>query len=495
MPLPMFKVNQITPLLINLLFNKTPVMKKILLVLMLAIAANCVSAQDFKKVKIAVGILKWEDAKNELDKLANDPKAKDKPEFYYYQARIYASLFKDAALRAKYPNASEVAAAALEKYASMDAGFAKIKELGGVEPYFDMYATYFQTGVNVFNEKSWLPAAENFVKAIYYIDIIIKNKWAASPTLTMDTTALLYAGYAFQNANQMDDAAKYYGRLADSKVNEAVYLDLYRFLVQHYTKTNNEASFFKYLGLGKEIYPKEAWDDYEVDFFDNNYDLAKKTSLYDTEDAAGKLTEEKYLRFGDLFINVKNKEKDLDSATQVKYTLKAADAFKKAYQLNSTNAAAIFNVGVIYYNIFGEYDDRMSQNIRALRSISTANEEEFAVKKAAAKTPQAKAAVNKAAADKLAAAQAPLKQLNAAMDVEVQKNIDISIDALEKSFAALKDKKEKTKRDNNLLNNCARYLANLYEVKRNKFRGKDPQKFDMYEAKYKEFDALQNSFN
>ena len=76
-------------------------MKKILLVLILAIAANCVSAQDFKKVKIAVGILKWEDAKTEVDKLANDPKAKDKAEFYYYQAKIYAALFKDAALRAK----------------------------------------------------------------------------------------------------------------------------------------------------------------------------------------------------------------------------------------------------------------------------------------------------------------------------------------------------------------------------------------------------------
>jgi hypothetical protein len=469
-------------------------MKKILLVLILAIAANCVSAQDFKKVKIAVGILKWEDAKTEVDKLANDPKAKDKAEFYYYQAKIYAALFKDAALRAKYPNASEVAASALEKYASLDAGFSKIKELGGVEPYFDMYATYFQSGVNVFNEKNWVAAAENFVKAINYIDVIIKNKWAASPTLTMDTTALLYAGYAFQNANKMDDAAKYYGRLADSKVNEANYLDLYRFLVQHYTKTNNEASFFKYLGLGKEVYPKEVWDDYEVDFIDTNYDLAKKTSLYDTEDAAGKLTDKKYLQFGDLFVNVKNKEKDLDSATQVKYTLKAADAFKKAFQLNNANAAAIFNVGVIYYNIFGEYDDQVSANIRALRAISTANEEEFAAKKAAAKTPQAKAAVNKAAADKLAAAQAPLKQLNASIDVEVQKNIDISIDALEKSYLALKDKTDRSKRDNNLLNNCARYLANLYEVKRNKFRGKDPQKFDMYEAKYKEFDALQNSF-
>ena len=470
-------------------------MKKILLVLLLAATAQISIAQDFKKLKNAVIITKWEDAKTEVDKLANDPKVKDKPEFYYYQARIYASLFKDATLRAKYPKSNEVAATALEKYASMDAGFAKIKEFGGVEPYFDMYATYFQLGVNVFNEKSWLSAAESFVKAIKYIDIIIQNKWAASPTLTMDTTALLYTGYSYQNANQMDDAAKYYGRLADSKVNEAIYLDLYRFLVQHYTKTNNEASFFKYLGLGKEIYPKEVWDDYEIDFIDTNYDLAKKTSLYDTEDAAGKLTDKKYLQFGDLFVNVKNKEKDLDSATQVKYTLKAADAFQKAYQKNSANAAAIFNVGVIYYNIFGEYDDKVSTNIRTLRAMSTANEEEFAAKKAAAKTPQAKAAVNKAAADKLAAAQAPLKQQNAAIDVDLQKNIDLSIDALEKAFVSLKGKSEKTKRDNNLLNNCVRYLTNLYEIKRNKFRGKDPQKYDMYEAKYKEFDALQNSFN
>lgn len=470
-------------------------MKKILLVLLFAAVAQISIAQDFKKVKTAVIIAKWEDAKTEIDKLTNDPKSKDKAEFYYYQARIYATLFKDAALRAKYPNASEVAAAALEKYATMDIGFTKIKELGGVEPYFDMYATYFQLGVNVFNEKSWLPAAESFVKAIKYIDVIILNKWAASPTLTMDTTALLYAGYAYQNANQMDEAAKYYARLADSKVNEDIYLDLYRFLAQHYTKTNNEASFFKYLAIGKEVYPKEQWDDYEIDFIDTNYDLAKKTSLYDTEDAAGKLSEQKYLQFGDLFINVKNKEKDLDSATQVKYTLKAADAFKKAYQLNNKNAAAIFNVGVIHYNIFGEYDDKVSANIRALRAISTANEEEFSAKKAAAKTPQAKAAINKVAADKLAAAQAPLKQLNASIDVDVQKYIDLSIDALEKAFEALKDKSDKTKRDNNLLNNCARYLTNLYEIKRNKFRGKDPQKYDMYEAKYKQYDSLQNSFN
>ena len=74
-------------------------MKKILLVLLFAAVAQITLAQDFKKLKISVGILKWEDAKTEVDKLANDPKAKDKPELYYYQARIYAALFTTYAPR------------------------------------------------------------------------------------------------------------------------------------------------------------------------------------------------------------------------------------------------------------------------------------------------------------------------------------------------------------------------------------------------------------
>lgn len=469
-------------------------MKKILLLLMFAVAAQMASAQDFKKLQNTILLQKWEDAKIEVDKLANDAKAQAKPELYYYQAKVYAVLFKEAALRAKYPNAGVVAAAALDKYGSLDAGFTKIKDLGGSEPYFDMYSAYFQLGVSIFNEKSWLPAAENFIKAINYIDVIITNKWAASSSITMDTTSLLYTGYSFQNAGQMDNAAKYYGRLADSKVNEPLYLDLYRFLVQHYTKVNNEPAFFKYLGYGKELYPKEAWDEYEVDFIDANYDLAKKTTLYDTEDAAGKLNEQKYLQFGELFINVKNKEKDLDSASQSKYSLKAADAFKKAYQINNSNALAIFNVGVIYYNIFGEYDDRVGVNIRSLRGISAGIEDEFAAKKAAAKTPQAKAAVNKAIADKLAATQAPIKAANAALEFELQKNMDIAIESIDKAYSILKDKDTKSRTENNVLSKSVDFLANMYTIKRDKFRGKDTKQYDFYDAKFKEFDILHGKF-
>jgi hypothetical protein len=463
-------------------------------VLILAIAANCVSAQDFKKVKIAVGILKWEDAKTEVDKLANDPKSQSNPEFFYYQARVYAAIFKDATLRAKYPQAVDVASTALDKYAALDASFSKFKAIGP-DPIADLYSSYLQLGNKYFfDDKLNEEAGENYFRSSKYFDILVKNKLIMDTSTTIDTTTMFYAGVAFQNANKMEKAALCFERLAEKKVNDDKFINMYSFLLQHYIKLNNESSFIKYFNFAKELYPDQNWDELESLFMDTNYDLAKKTSLYDTQDAAGKLTESKYIQFGDLFNNVRNKEKELDSLTQVKYTLKAAEAFKKAYQLNNKNAVAIYNVGAIYLNIFNGYNELISTNIRSLRAISTANEDEFAAKKSAAKTPQAKAAVNKAATEKLAAAQAPIKAANASLEIELQKNMDISIESLEITFNLLKDQSGLSKRDNNILKNSVSYLGALYEFKRDKYRSKDLKQFDIYEAKVKEFDALYEKY-
>ena len=469
-------------------------MKKILLVLLFAAVAQITLAQDFKKLKISVGILKWEDAKTEVDKLANDPKSQSNPEFFYYQARVYAAIFKDAALSAKYTKAVEIASAALEKYAALDASYSKFKALGP-EPIADLYSSYLQLGNKYFfDDKLNEEAGENYFNSSKYFDLLVKNKLILDTLTSIDTTTMFYAGVAFQNANKMDKAAICFERLADNKVNDAKFINMYSFLLQHHIKLNNESSFNKYLNYAKELYPNQSWDELESQFMDVNYDLAKKTSLYDTDDAAGKLTEQKYIQFGELFNNVHNKEKELDSLTQVKYTLKAADAFKKAYQLNNANTAAIYNVGAIYLNIFKEYNDRINASRGALRAISTANEDEFAAKKAAAKTPQAKAAVNKTATEKLVASQAPVKSLIAALEIELQKNMDIAIESLELTFNLLKDKTGISKRDNNILKNSVSYLGGLFEVKRDKYRGKDLKQFDIYEAKVKEFDALYEKY-
>lgn len=457
-------------------------MKKLLLVSLLAVSAQLATAQDFKKVQSTVLLGRFEDAKTEIDKMMADPKAAVKPEALYWKAKIYAVIYKDEKLAAKFPGIEKDAKDAMQKYMASDAGYAQVKDKGA-DPFFDIYGTSFGKGVKLFNEKKWAEAAGYFETSITYIDEIIKNKWTNS-NIAFDTTALLYTGYSLQNASKPDEAAKYYSKLADNKVKGEGYIEVYRFLVVHYSNTNNEALFNKYLALAKEVYPTQMpWDEFEVDFIDKNYDLAKKTALYDKEDAAGTLTEKKYLQFGDLFINVKNKEKDhLDSAKLAAYTLKAADAFKKAYAKNNAQSLAAFNVGVIYYTIFGEYDDRYANNIRALQQLNSNRPVEKDPKK-------------KAAADaKFKEQTDPIKKANTDLEKPLNENIDISIEWLTKAFNILKDKSDRTNVEKSVINKTVDFLANLYGYKRDKVRGKDAKAYDAFDAKYKEFDALHSKY-
>ncbi len=458
-------------------------MKKLLLLTMLAAAFQMVQAQDFKKVQTTVLLKKWEDAKTEIDKVMTDPKAAQNKDAYYWKSRIYAALYTDTVLHKKYPNAAKDADDAFKKLKELDPTLATAKTQGP-EGYFDMYQTSFKEAIKVFNQKKWEEAAADFKISVEYSDVIFTNKWTTG-TYAFDTTSLLYLGYSYQNANKMNEAALSYGRLADNKVAGETYTDIYKFLVSHYTNTKDEEKFKKYLALSKELYPKDAavWDEFEMEYMDKNLSLAQKTAMYEKEDAAGTLSETKYLQFGDLFVNVKNKEKGLDSAQTLAYTLKAADAFKKAYAKNNQNSIAAFNVGVIYYNIYGDYDDKYAANIRALQTIN-------ANKPPADKDPKKKAAQDA----KYKADTDVLRNANMAVEKPLMDNLDLAIDWIEKSYNTLKNKSDKNKTEKSVANKSVDFLANLYAYKRDRVRGKDLKAFDAYDAKYKEFDAMHAKF-
>lgn len=457
-------------------------MKKLLFVSLFAASVQLAAAQDMKKVESNFLLNRVEDAKTEIEKVVADPKNAAKPEVLYWKAKIYAAVYKDAKLSEKFPSMDQDVKDAMQKYIAADPAFA-VAKAKGADLFFDVYGTSFQKGVKLFNEKKWSDAAGYFETAIAYIDEIIKNKWTNS-NIAFDTTALLYTGYSLQNANKLEGASKYYGKLADNKVKGEGYIEVYRFLVVYYTNTNNKAQFDKYLALAKEVYPKEMpWDEFEMDFIDKNYDLAKKSAMYDKDDAAGTMTEKQYLQFGDLFVNVKNKEKGhLDSAQIAGYTLKAADAFKKAFAKNPNQSLAAFNVGIIYYTIFGEYDDQYSANIRAMRQLNS--------NKPVEKDPKKKAAAEAALKQQMD----PLKKANADLEKPLFDNIDASIEWLAKSYNILKDKADRTAVEKSVINKSVDFLANLYGYKRDKVRGKDAKAYDAYDAKYKEFDALHGKF-
>ena len=454
-------------------------MKKFLLPAILTLCVQLAMSQDLKKVETAVVLKKMEDAKTEVDKAVADPKNQEKPEAWYWKARIYAALANDPALRTKYPGALAEANTAYQKYATLDPTFAVAKQKGA-EGLFDAYAASFAEGTKAFNDKKWEEAGAAFTRSNDYINTIIKNKWT-NANIAFDTTGLLYAGYAYQNAKKPEMASKYYSVLADNKVAGENYLDVYRYLSNYYLESKNEAQFKKYIAVAGQIYPKEPWEDYEMEYVDRNLTADEKIAAYDRDDAAGSLSEYKYLAFGDIFSKAKN-DKSLDSAKQQWYAIKAAEAFKKAYAKNNQNATAAFNVGVTYYNIYVDYDDRYAANIRAMQAINSEAKPE--------KDPKKKAAADAA----LKAKTDPYRQANANIEKPLMDNLDMSIEWLEKSYNILKGKPARSNTEKNVINKDVDFLANLYAYKRDRVRAKDPKAFDAYDAKYKEYDALHSKF-
>jgi hypothetical protein len=83
----------------------------------------------------------------------------------------------------------------------------------------------------------------------------------------IDTNVLIMAGYTAQLAKKMDDAAKYYGRLADSKITGEDNEAFYSFLLPYYFQKGDMTSFEKYRALGQEMYPNSEYFKYDkVDF-------------------------------------------------------------------------------------------------------------------------------------------------------------------------------------------------------------------------------------
>lgn len=437
-------------------------------------------AQELKKVMLFLQTGKLADAKTEIDKNAADPKFSGKAETFYWKSRIYAALYRDPASRAKTPNAREIADEAFAKYQLLDPSYNFVKEMGpeGPNGYFDLYQGSYSDGLRNFNGKRWDSAAYFFNSAVNTYDLIYKNKWTSAKT-PFDTISILYLGFALQNAQKPAEAVEQYTRLADNKVADSAYLDMYIFTLQHFISTKNDPQFKKYLAVSKEAYPKEQWDDYEMEYLEKNLTLAEKNVLYDKESAAGTLNELKYLQFGDWFANVRTKEKDLDSTQLAMYNLKAADAYQKAYGLNNKNAIAAYNAGLIYYNNFADYSDKYSDNIRTLQQLN-------ANKPPADKDPKKRPAQEAKFKEQTDA----IKKLNADLDKPINDNIETSINWLEKTVDNLKGKTEFNRTEKTIFERSLDFLANLYEYKRDKVRGKDMKLFDAYDAKYKEYENM-----
>ena len=433
-------------------------MKKVFLSFLLSSAVLIAMSQNYTAVMLNYTTQKFEDAKKEADKLIGDPKTNTKAETFLWKYKVYSELFADSTLNNKYPDAGKQAVDALNQYVEKEPDLKQLKE-DGLRGVSILYGQSFNYGRNFFQKSDWQNAFTSFSMCQQVSEFIGKHGLSTSGKYTIDTTVVLYAGYAAQNAGKAAEAASRYKAIADWKINDKDFEDIYKFILDYDTRQKDEASFKKYEAIAKELFPQDMalWNQFDMNYMSANSSLLDIVAKYKADDAAGKLKEDDYITYAESFASPdKTQLAQLDSLKKNTVKMAAADAFIKAYNLNNKAGLYAFNAGVLYYSVFGDLDDRYY----GLRGESAA-----------------------------------LKALRDAVVKEQQEAGSKAIEWLEKGYNVLKAKDPREKTESNSLNRSVDYLANLYVWKRDKTKGTANAKdYDTYDAKYKLYDGEHDKY-
>ena len=460
-------------------------MKKWIGTMFLMTLMHTAFAQDFKKVETGLLLNNFEVAKTEYEKaVAKKPSLETTAEGYYWKSKIYAGLSKDPA--AKYPDAADKLYKSLQDYIKADPEFT-LAIKNGQEPFFEVYIKSFKDGQTTFGEKKWKEAAANFDRGVVLSDIIFSKGWSTNKQ-PFDTTTLMYAGYSNQNAGNVGLTLKYYQRMIEANMTAPDLLDMYKYVLIQYIDTvytqNKElkkAQFEKYYVFAEKAYPQEKWFEFRADYMDKNLSAEEKVANYEAQVAANSINETESQMYGDMFMASRNVDGLSDD--KANYFLdKAADAYMRAYKLNTQNFAAAFNVGISYYNQYTVLDDQVGNNIRALQQLN-------ANKPVAPKDPKKKLVFDA----KFKAQQDSIKKLNLVLDAPMKAKVDQAIEWIENAFNIVKDKAVLTKNERNVAARSVDFLATLYASKRDKNRA-NQKLYDELDAKFTKYDLLHDKY-
>jgi hypothetical protein len=223
-------------------------------------------SQNYDPVKTLVMINQLDKAKADLDKSFTNTKYTAKPEAFILKAAVYAGVAnmngkKDTPAAAQI---IEEADAAFTKYRELDPALSLISEPIYQNGIVMLYSNYYTFGYSDYNNKTYDKALGKLKKAIQYSDLLIKQKVLTS---SLDTNVLILAAITAETGGYKDEAAAYYTKLADAKVEGDGYEGVYRYLVNYHFGKKNMEGFEKYKKLGKEVFPKSDYFDFDkVDF-------------------------------------------------------------------------------------------------------------------------------------------------------------------------------------------------------------------------------------
>lgn len=227
-------------------------MKKLLVLLAVILTANVMMAQ--KKDRTDAYMYnkngQFEKAVTSIEKCVNHDgflgmKPKDQAQAWHYRATIYQNVLQNPELAAKYPNATDLAYESLQKCIAADNSYYADNAADINNRIASIAGSYFQNGVDGFNNNSFEDAAVNFRKSY---DISLNG-------IAPDTSALVNAAMAYQRAEKYEEALKNYTDLKNLGYQGE---DLYKNTAACYTALGNDDKSLEAITEGLEKFPGAA---------------------------------------------------------------------------------------------------------------------------------------------------------------------------------------------------------------------------------------------
>jgi tetratricopeptide (TPR) repeat protein len=323
-------------------------MKKILLIALLATTGTVLLAQKLDKAKDFLKANKLAEAKTEIDKVLADPKNEKNAEAVYTKAKILGAIANDKALAEQTPDARMQSFETIKKYVGMDEKMIFLT-LDGYKPVTEAYQGFFKTGAAFFEAKNYAEAHTSFKNCLTVSEYMSEKGWT---TIKLDTTVILYSGITAEKIERKDDAAVYYGRLANAKISGDEYSSIYVWLADHYRNKNDMDNAMKYLNLGKSIYPKDkSWDAIEVEMLSKQEDKKALFAKYEEMIAKNPTDHLNYFNYGvEAYLYAYVPELDKRPAGSAELINKAEANMKKVVELQPDYSNAVLLLGQIAFN-------------------------------------------------------------------------------------------------------------------------------------------------
>ena len=324
-------------------------MKRSIIASLLVASSLGLFAQATNKAKDLLKSNKVEEAKSEIDKvLANEKNAKD-AEAWYLKSKVYSELANNTKLTTAVPNAREESFEAIKKYTELDTKKLISLTLDNYKPIMDVYQSYFKTGAAFYNNNNYADAYDNFKKCLEVSKYMNEKGWS---NLKLDTSVVLYTGISAEKTSKKEEAAQYYGMLADAKVTGEGMGEIYKWLTDFYNTKKDAANTEKYLNLGKSLYAKDPfWASMELDMARENGDKKVLFTKYE-ENITKDPTNYLYIyNYGiELYKEAYKEDATQRPANSDELIGKAETNLKKVVELKPDYAPANLVLGQILYN-------------------------------------------------------------------------------------------------------------------------------------------------